>query len=135
MEYLVESHMGSFYYISDESPKEIKRTDPETGDSDTILFSWKEGRKIEVLEEYFSGVRRNSASIKRMYKNGLSKEDIYETVNFHYDDAENMIGELLKSKVIDENEAKHLLTINKEAREKQIEVVNNIKKGKVLKLK
>ena len=132
MEYLVESHMGSFYYISDESPKEIKRTDPETGDSDTILLSWKPGRKLEVLEEYFSGVRRNQASIRNLYKNGLSKEDIYETVNFRYDDAENMIGELLKSNVIDENEAKHLLTINKEAREKQIEVVN---KTKVLKLK
>ena len=135
MEYLVESHMGSFYYISDESPKEIKKTDPESGDADTILLSWKEGRKIEVLEEYFSGVRQNSASIKRMYKNGLSKESISEIISFHYDEDEKMIVKLLKSKIIDEEEAKHLLKVNKTYRDKQNEVFSNVKKGKVLKLK
>ena len=135
MEYLVESHMGSFYYISDESPKEIKKTDPETGDADTILLSWKNGRKLEVLEEYFSGVRKNSASIKRMYKNGLSKESISEIISFHYDEDEKMIVKLLKSKIIDEEEAKHLLKVNKTYRDKQNEVFSNVKKVKTLKLK
>lgn len=135
MEYLVESHMGSFYYISDESPKEIKKTDPETGDADTILLSWKNGRKLEVLEEYFSGVRKNSASIKRMYKNGLSKESISEIISFHYDEDEKMIVKLLKSEIIDEEEAKHLLKVNKTYRDKQNEVFSNVKKVKTLKLK
>lgn len=135
MEYLVESHMGSFYYISDESPKEIRKTDPETGDADTILLSWKNGRKLEVLEEYFSGVRKNSASIKRMYKNGLSKESISEIISFHYDEDEKMIVKLLKSKIIDEEEAKHLLKVNKTYRDKQNEVFSNVKKVKTLKLK
>ena len=132
MEYLVESHMGSFYYVSDETPKEITKTNPETGDSDTILLSWKNGRKLEVLEEYFSGVRKNQASIRNLYKKGLSKETVYEIVNYHYNEDELMIAELLKSNIIDENEAKHLLKVNKEYREKQIEVFNNTK---VLKLK
>ena len=112
MEYLVESHMGSFYYLSDEIPREIRKTDPETGDADTILLSWKNGRKLEVLEEYFSGVRNNSASIKRMYKNGSSKESISDVINCYYDDDEKMILRLLKCKIITEEEAKHLLKVN-----------------------
>ena len=135
MEYLVESHMGSFYYISDESPKEIKKTDPESGDADTILLSWKEGRKIDVLEEYFSGIRKPSSSIKRMYKNGLSKESISDVINCYYDDDEKMIIRLLKCKIITEEEAKHLLKVNGQYREKQDEVFKEVKEPKTLKLK
>lgn len=126
MEYLVESHMGG-HYISNSDPEIIEEYCERCGDSDTIILSWEEGKKIETLLDYFSGVKIPYEQLERYKKDSiLTKEELIDNLSWAYDEDRFLINELAEINVIASDEQEVLLKQVNIYQKEQFELLKSI---------
>ena len=75
-EYLVKSHMGSFY-ISSDDPKKIEKICERCDDQDEIESSWNKGNSIEKIKALSSFLARECIKNKEEFD--------YRIKNYYYD--------------------------------------------------
>ena len=125
MKHLVEGHLGS-YYVSDQDPEIIEEYCSQCGDHDRIIVSWKEGKKLYALLQYFADIKESNDSIIDSYKNGISKEELIDGLMYEYDDDRNLIYNLDNLNIISKEEKLILLKQVSIFQKKQFKLLKEI---------
>lgn len=124
MEYLVESHMGG-YYISNLDPDIIERYCEQCGDYDRILLSWEDNKK-EVLEKYFSKIKETKEEIQDDYNNGITRDEITDSLVYDYDNDRYIVQSLYRQNIISKEEKFSLLKQISLSQKQQFIIVKSI---------
>lgn len=126
MEYLVESHMGG-HYISNCDPEIIETYCEQCGDHDCIILSWKDGKMMDALLEYFSKIKRPIEQLENDKNElDLTQDELIDILTWSYDEDRYLICELSEDGVISPDEKRVLLKQVANIQKKQFEMLKSI---------
>ena len=123
--YLVDSHIGG-YYVSTSNPEIIEEVCEECGDYDSIILSWEDNQKMEVLSNYFEKLKYDKENIKNSYNNNETKEEIISDLLYKYECNRYMMNSLCEEEIITKEEKKKLLKVVALSEKKQFELLKSI---------
>ena len=123
--YLVDSHIGG-YYVSTSNPEIIEEVCEECGDYDSIILSWEDNQKMEVLSNYFEKLKYDKESIIDNYNNNETKEEIISDLLYKYECNRYMMNSLCEEEIITKEEKKKLLKVVALSEKKQFELLKSI---------
>ena len=123
--YLVESHRGG-YYISNQSPEIIEAPCETCGDYDEILLTYDKDNKFDAFSVYFSSLKETNNDIIKRYMNGMSKQEIIDSIKYNYDYDRNIIMSLLESGIITNEEKRTLFKKVHIAEKEQFQLLKTI---------
>ena len=123
--YLVDSHIGG-YYVSTSNPEIIEEVCEECGDYDSIILSWEDNQKMEVLSNYFEKLKYDKESIIDSYNNNETKEEIISDLLYKYECNRYMMNSLCEEEIITKEEKKKLLKVVALSEKKQFELLKSI---------
>ena len=123
--YLVDSHIGG-YYVSTSNPEIIEEVCEECGDYDSIILSWEDNQKMEVLSNYFENLKYDKENIIDNYNNNETKEEIISDLLYKYECNRYMMNSLCEEEIITKEEKKKLLKVVALSEKKQFELLKSI---------
>ena len=114
MEYLIRS-MKDGYYIS--------KVKPNNKDTENLILSWEEGKKMETLRNYCSLIKKDEEEIMSHRKRNFKLEDFKQFISYSYIKDRCMLSKIFEEGIISEEEYEELIKINEESEDDQLTLI------------